>query len=108
MRATSIQTAVTGIVATAAGLLSAVYVPGLIPAIAVAVLWYLAVIGIAAKLLHLAPGQHIADTTRLVVRVTASTITVIAGLLLNWLARLDHVIANAQQQAPTTVYSRAA
>jgi hypothetical protein len=101
MRATPIQTAVTGIVAVAVGLLSAWYVPAFALSIAVGVLWYLAVIGAAAKILHLAPGQHIADTTRFVTRVAITTVTFTAGLLLNWLTHLDHVVATAQAQTTT-------
>jgi hypothetical protein len=101
MRANPIQTAVTGIVAIAVGLTSSWYVPALALSIAVGVLWYLAVIGLAAKILHLAPGHLVADVTRLVIRVAATAITLGAGFLLNALARYDHVIATAQAHTTT-------
>lgn len=99
MRATPIQTAVTAVIATAAGLVSAWYVPAFSLAVAVGAVAYLAAVFTIAKLTRLEPLHLIADTTRLAIRVTATTITVLAGLLLNWLARFDHTIATAQQQS---------
>lgn len=98
MRATPIQTAVTAVLATACGLFSAWYVPAFALSVAVGAVAYLTAIGLIAKATHLEPIHLIADTTRLAIRVVASTITVLAGLLLNWCARFDHVIATAQQQ----------